>query len=124
MSSRNTGGDGGSSPALSAGAAQGKLVRDLIPEIIRRDGGEPRTYVADDEEYVQRLKDKLQEELAEFLVAEHVSAQVEELADVLEVVHALARHLGFTPAELDVVRVQKALGRGAFQQRIVWTGNA
>jgi predicted house-cleaning noncanonical NTP pyrophosphatase (MazG superfamily) len=123
VNSRNTISSGASS-APSPGAGQGKLVRDLIPEIIRRDGAEPRTYIANDEEYGQRLRDKLQEELAEFLAADHVSAQVEELADVLEVVHALAQHLGLTPVELDAVRAQKALVRGAFQHRIVWTGNA
>ncbi|MCP2257524.1 putative house-cleaning noncanonical NTP pyrophosphatase, all-alpha NTP-PPase (MazG) superfamily [Streptoalloteichus tenebrarius] len=101
---------------------EGKLVRDRIPEIIRRDGAEPVTYVAGDEEYRRRLRDKLGEEVAEFLAAD-ADAAVDELADVLEVVRALAADLGVTPEELEAVRRAKAAERGAFADRVVWTGN-
>ncbi|MFE7271919.1 nucleoside triphosphate pyrophosphohydrolase [Streptomyces sp. NPDC057623] len=46
---------------------QGKLVRDRIPQIIREGGAEPVTYVAGPEDYRSRLRDKLREEVAEFL---------------------------------------------------------
>ncbi|MFF3691071.1 nucleoside triphosphate pyrophosphohydrolase [Streptomyces sp. NPDC002187] len=65
----------------------GKLVRDRIPQIIREDGAEPVTYTAGREEYRGRLRDKLGEEVAEFLEADEDSAP-EELADVLEVARA------------------------------------
>lgn len=74
--------------------AGGKLVRDRIPEIIRRNGEEPVSYVADASEYRQRLRDKLSEETDEFLQADGEVAK-EELADVLEVVQsacAQSRH--------------------------------
>jgi predicted house-cleaning noncanonical NTP pyrophosphatase (MazG superfamily) len=101
---------------------RGKLVRDRIPQIIREGGAEPVTYTADSEEYRGRLRDKLGEEVAEFLAADGESAP-EELADVLEVVRALAADLGVDADRLDKIREAKASERGGFTGRIVWTGN-
>lgn len=107
-------------------SADGKLVRDRIPAIIRASGGEPITYTASPEEYRSRLLAKLQEETTELSVAffaespEHVT---EEVADVLEVVHALAAFLGITLTELEKRRAAKYAQRGGFADRIVWTGN-
>ncbi|MFF7393172.1 nucleoside triphosphate pyrophosphohydrolase [Streptomyces scabiei] len=103
--------------------ADGKLVRDLIPEIIRENGAEPMVYVAAPEEYRERLRHKLTEEVAEFLAADD-SAAAEELADVLEVVHALSLDLGLTPGHLENLRAEKAEARGSFAGRVVWIGNA
>jgi predicted house-cleaning noncanonical NTP pyrophosphatase (MazG superfamily) len=100
----------------------GKLVRDRIPQIIRADGAEPVTYTAGRQEYRDRLRDKLGEEVAEFLEADDAKAP-EALADVLEVVHALATDLGVDPRQLEKIREVKASERGGFADRIVWTGN-
>jgi predicted house-cleaning noncanonical NTP pyrophosphatase (MazG superfamily) len=99
----------------------GKLVRDRIPEIIRAAGAEPITYQADLAEYRQRLRDKLLEEVDEFLAADG-SAAVEELADILEVVYALAAHLGTTQSHLESTRTTKATTRGTFTTRTIYTG--
>jgi predicted house-cleaning noncanonical NTP pyrophosphatase (MazG superfamily) len=100
----------------------GKLVRDRIPQIIRENGAEPVTYTADRAEYRSRLRDKLGEEVAEFLDADEEAAP-EELADVLEVVRALAADLGVGAEQLEKIRDAKAGERGGFADRIVWTGN-
>lgn len=100
---------------------EAKLVRDRIPEIIRANGEEPVTYQADAVEYRTRLRAKLLEEVDEFLTADG-GAAVEELADILEVVYALAADLGTTEAALAAVRSAKALERGGFAQRVVWSG--
>ncbi|WP_372412290.1 hypothetical protein [Streptomyces luteireticuli] len=102
--------------------SEGKLVRDGIPEIIRRDGAEPVTYTAGPEEFRARLRAKLGEEVEEFLSANEASAP-EELADVLEVVRTLAADLGVGPDQLEKIRQAKADERGGFSGRIVWTGN-
>ncbi|MFG2224899.1 nucleoside triphosphate pyrophosphohydrolase [Streptomyces sp. NPDC048644] len=102
--------------------ASGKLVRDRIPQIIREDGAEPVTYTAAPAEYRSRLRDKLGEEVAEFLTADEDAAP-EELADVLEVVRALAADLGIDAEQLEKIRETKASERGGFAERIVWTGN-
>ncbi|SHF89915.1 nucleoside triphosphate pyrophosphohydrolase [Streptoalloteichus hindustanus] len=104
-------------------SSAGKLVRDRIPEIIRRSGSEPVTYTADPEEYHRRLRDKLGEEVAEFLAADDETTAAEELADVLEVVRALAANLGVDPDQLELIRQAKAAERGGFADRVIWTGN-
>jgi predicted house-cleaning noncanonical NTP pyrophosphatase (MazG superfamily) len=91
-----------------------KLVRDRIPELIERAGRRPVTRVLDDAEYPQALLRKLQEEAGEF----ERSAEVEELADVLEVVYALAALQGSSPQALECLRERKRLERGGFQQRL------
>lgn len=102
--------------------SDGKLVRDRIPQIIRNNGAEPMIYKAAPEEYRQRLRDKLGEEVSEFLAADRARAP-EELADVLEVVRALAADLGIAPDQLEKIREAKCDERGAFTDRIVWLGN-
>lgn len=92
-----------------------KLVRDESPEIIDGNDKTPVTHVADEAEYERRLLDKLDEEVAEYSEAQ----SVEELADVLEVVHALREHHGITREELAQIRDEKATERGRFEDRIV-----
>ncbi|WP_328846438.1 nucleoside triphosphate pyrophosphohydrolase [Streptomyces sp. NBC_00258] len=97
-------------------------MRDRIPDIIRGAGLQPRTHTADPEEYRVRLRHKLEEEVTEFVKAdEHNSA--EELADILEVVYALAAELDLTPEQLEQLRKKKAAERGGFTKGIVWAGN-
>jgi len=99
-----------------------KLVRDRIPEICRENGQEPVTHIADSAEYRRRLRQKLTEEVGEFLQADDRTAP-EELADVLEVVYTLALGLGVSASELEELRRAKAMERGGFSRGIVWEGN-
>ncbi|OGL70241.1 hypothetical protein A3B32_02360 [Candidatus Uhrbacteria bacterium RIFCSPLOWO2_01_FULL_53_9] len=91
-----------------------KLVRDRIPEIIRLNGAECATRIATQEEYCDLLRQKLQEEVNEFL--EHNDPN--ELADVLEVMHALCEVLGVSFDDIESARLQKAQERGGFLKRI------
>ena len=91
-----------------------KLVRDKIPEIIRADGKKLRSRVLDDAEHLEALLKKLEEECAELTKARNA----EELADVHEVLHALATALGITAEELERIRAEKAARRGRFTQKI------
>lgn len=92
-----------------------KLVRDKIPDIIRKKGTIPITHIADPDEYRQKLKEKLVEEVEEF----QSESTLEEYIDVLEVLAAIAREKGFTDAEIERVRQKKATERGLFQERII-----
>lgn len=100
--------------------SQGKLVRDKIPQIIRAKGEEPIIYTANAKEYGTRLREKLLEETAEFIASEN---DPEELADILEVLYALAEHTGIDRQQLEKLRAAKAAQRGGFSDRIVWCGN-
>jgi predicted house-cleaning noncanonical NTP pyrophosphatase (MazG superfamily) len=92
-----------------------KLVRDNIPTIIRNKyGKEPITYTLDEETYKTELVKKLHEEVAEFVQ----DRTIEELADILEVVYALAQCQNITPEKLEELRARKAAKNGAFKQRI------
>ncbi|MEU3740040.1 nucleoside triphosphate pyrophosphohydrolase [Streptomyces sp. NPDC032198] len=68
------------------------------------------------------MRDKLGDEVVEFLEADDAQAP-EELADVLEVVRALAAELGIDADQMETIREAKARERGSFAARIVWTGN-
>lgn len=92
-----------------------KLVRDRIPELVRANGREPVTEIANATRYRELLRDKLSEEVAEFLE----SGEVEELADIMEVLHALARSAGVSLEELERIRAEKATERGGFAERVV-----
>ncbi len=91
-----------------------KLVRDKIPEIITRRGDRPVTQVLDANVYRQELRRKLQEEVTEFVESENA----EELADILEVVYALAVDGGVSLSQLEEMRKQKRREKGGFDQRI------
>lgn len=91
-----------------------KLVRDKIPAIITAQGEKPTIRILDDEEYNRCLKAKLDEEVREF----HMDLNLEELADIMEVVFALAENLGSTKEELMEVFQQKRHERGGFRDRI------
>ena len=92
-----------------------KLVRDLIPEIIQSSGKTCSTEILSNEEYLKFVDAKLDEELAEY----HKDQNIEELADLLEVIHAAAFARGYTLDELEQVRSEKATKRGGFEKRIL-----
>ena len=92
-----------------------KLVRDRIPEIIEKSGNKCVAEILSDEEYIEMLDKKLDEELTEY----HNDKNVEELADLLEVIYACAQARGFSLEELEKVRIEKTDQRGAFKKKIL-----
>ena len=91
-----------------------KLVRDKIPEIIRQSNKIPVTHILDDEAYLSALDRKLDEECAEY----HSDRNLEELADILEVVYAIAEAKGCSAQRLEALRREKAAKRGGFKEKI------
>ncbi|TYR81841.1 nucleoside triphosphate pyrophosphohydrolase [Priestia megaterium] len=95
-----------------------KLVRDKIPSMIERTGKAYTTSTLKIDEYKTELLKKANEEWEEYLEANTNQEAVEELADLLEVIHALAIMNGATPEQLEQVRKKKAEQRGGFNNRV------
>lgn len=92
-----------------------KLVRDKIPELIEKEGKESVCSILSDEEYLEFLDRKLSEELEEYLK----DKSMEELADLLEVMMAVAKARGSSIEEIERIRQQKADKRGGFEKKIL-----
>ena len=91
-----------------------KLVRDKIPEIIEKAGKKAYTHILSEEDYMTELDKKLNEECAEY----QADKNIEELADMLEVMYAIAEARGWSVSELEAVRREKAEKRGGFKKKI------
>ena len=91
-----------------------KLVRDRIPEIIKADGKTCSTRILNEEEYLRYVDAKLDEELAEY----HRDGNIEELADLLEVIRTAAAARGSSIEEVEAIRARKADKRGGFEKKI------
>ena len=94
-----------------------KLVRDLVPQLIRSNGEEPVTRVLAPDEYTAALMDKLVEESAELRDA-MPEERIGELADVWEVLAALVDDLGFTLDDVAQAAAFTRLVRGGFAERV------
>lgn len=94
-----------------------KLVRDLIPDIITASGKTCTTLVLSDSDYISMLDAKLNEELAEY----QESKSMEELADLLEVIRAVALARGSSIGEVEEIRREKAEKRGGFEKKLLLT---
>ena len=92
-----------------------KLVRDLIPEVIKASGKEYEIEVAQVQERRELLEAKLMEEVNEYLEDKNL----EELADIMEVLFGLAHNLGYTEEDLLNKREEKLKERGGFKEGIV-----
>ena len=92
-----------------------KLVRDKIPEIIKNSNKTPKTHIANNDEYWKELKDKLLEEVNEFLEDNNS----EELADIQEVLYAIYDFKGFSKEEIESIRSKKENERGGFKNKII-----
>ena len=97
-----------------------KLVRDKIPQVIEEEGKSYDARIASKEERLELLEKKLHEEVAEFIEAKNTKDKnLEELADVMEVLFGLAKNLEYSEEELMKKRDEKKEERGGFNEGIV-----
>ena len=95
-------------------ASYNKLVRDKIPDIINANDELAEFRILSEEEYLVELNKKLEEELKEYLE----SRDIEELADLEEVLRAILKIKGFSYEEFETIRKLKADKKGAFNEKI------
>ncbi|WP_416198471.1 MAG: Phosphoribosyl-ATP pyrophosphohydrolase [Sporanaerobacter sp.] len=91
-----------------------KLVRDNIPEIIEKDGKKSVIEIMDENEFLEELNKKLIEETEEYIEDENI----EEIADILEVIHGILKAKGTSFEEVEKIRLEKRHKRGGFEGKI------
>lgn len=89
-----------------------KLVRDNIPDIISASGRKPVTHIATDQEFISALREKLTEEVQEYLN----DSTSDELADIQEVLNAL---MEFDGDDIESIRLDKKARNGGFASRTI-----
>lgn len=92
-----------------------KLVRDKIPEIMKKSGKNPKTRTAGESEIRELLLEKILEEAREL----RKSGSKEEVADILEAIYSLLKAENLTSEEIEKIRKKKAEERGSFDRKIV-----
>ena len=91
-----------------------KLVRDKIPEIIESQNYTCEYHLLTDKEYTQELKAKIIEEAKEL----SEDYNLEELADVYEVMLAIAKNLGYSLQDIEEKANFKRQRKGSFDKKI------
>ena len=91
-----------------------KVIRDKIPEIIAKSGKKYNLKQIDDASFLVEIEKKLIEEVNEYIQ----SKDVEELADLLEVIYRISELRGVNSEELDEIRKDKAEKRGKFASNL------
>jgi len=92
-----------------------KAVRDRIPEIIKLSGRVCTVYKLSDLSYLSELENKLKEELNEYLE----SKELEELADLLEIIYRIAELRGSSKDDLEALRLRKKEEKGGFEKNLL-----
>ena len=92
-----------------------KLVRDKIPDILKSKNLFPKFHIAWDYEYWLKLKDKLSEEVNEFIK----DSNEEELIDILEVLKAIIKFKNFDDKSIEMLRERKEKEKGSFNKKII-----
>ena len=91
-----------------------KLVRDKIIDIIESEGRKTSYKILDNEEYRNELNKKLQEEVNEYIEDNNI----EELADIVEVIYGILNSMDVSIEDFEKIRISKQEKRGAFNKKI------
>ena len=92
----------------------GKLIRDNIPAVSKKNGRICKTRVMDDEEYLAELNKKLQEETNEYLKTN----KIKELVDLQEIVYAILDHHKISKKDFEKQRQERVKTHGAFKEKL------
>ena len=92
-----------------------KLIRDNIPEIIEKSGNKYKIHIAEKKEYIEKLIEKVSEELEEF----KKEPCEEEMADILEVLESLSEIYELNRQKIIKIKEKKKDERGGFTKKII-----
>ena len=91
-----------------------KLVRDKIPDIIKENNQIANYSVLSNEDYINELHNKLNEEIEEY----QKSREIEEIADIFEVLQAICAVYDISMERIFELKNKKAAERGSFEKKI------
>lgn len=94
-----------------------KLIRDKIPLIINNAGKKCVVEILSDELLIKKLNEKLLEEIQEYLQSE----QIDELADVVEVIYAILDYKNVSFQQFERIRLDKYEKSGGFKDKLLLT---
>ena len=95
-----------------------KLVRDKIPEIIKKDGAKPVIKKLSEKRFKEELRKKIIEEAKEVFEAKGREELLKECADLQEVLITLMDAEKISFSELNTVRRKRKKDRGGFEKRV------
>jgi len=95
-----------------------KLIRDKIPEIIRKNNAVPKISELNDEQFKIALKEKLTEEAKELLEAKTQEEILNELSDVLQLIESIAINNNLSVSDIEKQKEKKKQERGAFEKKL------
>lgn len=95
-----------------------KLIRDKSIERMEKRNISCTFRILNTQEYHAELKRKLEEEAAEVVAATTRDEILDELADVLEVISALAIEQGSSLEKIEEIRETRYAERGGFEKRL------
>jgi len=100
---------------------QNKLVRDKIVEIMENRGSKLYSYTLNDQDFHKQLKLKLIEEALEVQKTTNDQDLLEELADVLELIHTISELHNISAEQLEAAQVKKREEKGGYNKRLFLT---
>ena len=96
-----------------------KLVRDKIPELIKKDNAKPKTRELETEEYKIELFKKLEEEVKEMIEASNNKEElIKEIGDIYEVVDSIIEQFRLDKNEIIDLQKKRREERGGFERKI------
>ena len=98
--------------------AVNKLVRDRTVERLEKANCIVKYRIMDSKEYINELNKKLLEEAKEVIDATSTTELISELADILEVVHAIGAAHGVSLEDIEAKRRSAHDARGGFAAKI------
>jgi predicted house-cleaning noncanonical NTP pyrophosphatase (MazG superfamily) len=96
-----------------------KLVRDKILEIIKKDKAKPKIRILEQDEYINELFKKLEEEVEECnKVRGDKRELIKEIGDIHEVLEAIIKNYELDELEIQKLKQARREKRGGFTKRI------
>ena len=95
-----------------------KLVRDKIPEVIKKSGGDFETYKLAKKEFEKELLKKVGEESDGLLTAKTKEELISEMADIVEVIEEIKRFKKITSQQVENARKANFRRKGGFKKRL------